>query len=97
MVTEARLIIEQVGLEVGNMEEVRVDSKHRIVLPEEVRKKSGIKAGSRLKVNLKDRSVVLTKNVEPEEFVEGMEGVLKEGSPVHVSEPLRLKEIWAML
>jgi AbrB family looped-hinge helix DNA binding protein len=72
-----------------------VDSKHRIVLPEEVRKKSGIKAGSRLKVNLKERSVILTKNVEPEEFVEGMEGFLEEGSSVHVSEPLKLKEIWA--
>jgi hypothetical protein len=31
----------------------------------------------------------------PKEFIETMEGLLKEGDPVPVSDPLKLKEIWA--
>ena len=78
------------------MEEVRVDSKHRIILPEDVRRESGIKPGSRLSVSVKGHSVILTKKVEPGEFVQRMEGVLKEGSRVPRSDPLKLKEIWSV-
>ncbi len=92
---KSKAYIEQVGLKVGQLEEVKVDSKHRVVLPEEVRQKSGIKAGSKLKVSVKAGSIVLTKNVQPSDFIERMEGLLKEGSPVHASDPLKLKEIWA--
>ena len=77
------------------MQEVTVDSKHRVVLPEEARKQSGIKAGSKLKVSVKDHAVVLTKKTEPSEFVRIMEGVIKKGSRVRASDPLKLKEIWA--
>ena len=76
-------------------EEVKVDSKHRVVLPEEVRKQSGIKAGSKLRVRVNGHAVVLTRNVRPREFIQSMEGVLKEGSKVRASDPLRLKEIWS--
>jgi AbrB family looped-hinge helix DNA binding protein len=77
------------------MQEVKVDSKHRVVLPEAVRKQSGIKAGSRLKVRVEGHSVVLTRNVEPREFIQIMEGILKERSKVGPSDPLKLKEIWS--
>ncbi len=46
-------------------------------------------------MKVKEGSIVLTKNVEPDEFVERMEGILKEDAPVQASEPLKLKEIWA--
>jgi AbrB family looped-hinge helix DNA binding protein len=75
------------------LHEVRVDSKHRVVLSEEIRQKSGIKAGSKLRVIVKGTSIVLAKNVEPNEFIGRMQGILKDGSPVHTSEPLKLKEI----
>ena len=77
------------------MEEVKVDAKKRIILPEDIRRKSGIKTGSKLRVTIKDGSVVLTKSVSPEQLVEGMEGMLKKDSPVSVSDPLKLKEIWS--
>ena len=75
------------------MEEVKVDSKHRVVLPEAIRRESGIKPGSRLRVSVDARSVVLTKEAEPEEFIQSMEGVVKEGSRVHRLDPIKLKEI----
>jgi bifunctional DNA-binding transcriptional regulator/antitoxin component of YhaV-PrlF toxin-antitoxin module len=77
------------------MDKVRVDSKKRVVLPDNVRRKSGIKVGSKLKARAKDGSIRLTKSISPDEFLASMEGILKEGSPVQVSDPLRLKEIWA--
>lgn len=77
------------------MQEVKVDSKHRVVLPEDIRQESGIEAGSKLKVSVKGHSVVLTKNVEPAEFIEKMEGVIRKGSRARASEPLKLKEIWS--
>jgi AbrB family looped-hinge helix DNA binding protein len=76
-------------------QEVKVDSKHRVVLPEGVRQEFGIEAGSKLKVSVKGRSVVLTKNVEPEEFIDRMEGVIRKGSRARISETLKLKEIWS--
>lgn len=79
------------------MQEVKVDSKHRVVLPEEARRQSGIKSGSKLKVSVRGHSVVLTRNVEPPEFIERMEGALKEGSRVPPADPLRIKEIWSKL
>jgi len=67
-----------VGIEVGILEETtRVDSKHRVVLPVAVRRRSGIRSGSKLKVTVKNRSIVMTKNVQPNEFIEKMEGILK--------------------
>ena len=80
----------------GKLEEVRVDSKHRIVLPEEIRRKSGVKIGSKIRVSTKDRSIILSKSIDADEFIGRMEGILKDGSLVHVSDPIKLKEIWAM-
>jgi len=76
------------------MSEVVVDSKGRIVIPEDVRKKLGLRSGSRVKVRVEQGAVVITKGVEAKEFIKEMEGFLKEGSPVQATDPLRLKEIW---
>ncbi len=75
-------------------ETAKVDSKHRVLLPEVVRRRSGIRSGSKLKVTVKNRTIVLTKNVQPDEFIQKMEGVLKNGTPVQLSDPLKLKDIW---
>jgi AbrB family looped-hinge helix DNA binding protein len=84
-----------VGTKVGILgETTRFDSKHRVVLPEAVRRRSGIRSGSKLKVTVKNRSIVMTKNVQPDEFIEKMEGILKKGSTVPVADPVKLKEIW---
>lgn len=74
--------------------EVRVDAKKRVLLPEDVRRKAGVKTGTRLRVSSKDGSIVLAKTVSAEDFVEKMEGSLKKGSPVEAADPLKLKEIW---
>jgi len=79
----------------GTLEEVKVDAKKRVILPEGVRRKSRIGTGSRLRVTTRDGSIILTKSISPEEFVSKMEGLLKDGSPVRVSDPLKLKEIWS--
>jgi AbrB family looped-hinge helix DNA binding protein len=76
------------------MEEVKVDAKKRVVLPDDVRRKAGVKTGTRLRVTSRDGAIVLMKSISPEEFVKKMEGSLKEGSPVRAADPLRLKEIW---
>ena len=83
------------GTESGTLEEVRVDAKKRVILPEDVRRKSGVKTGSRLMVSAKDGSTILTKSVSPEEFIQGMEGLLKDDSPVRATDPIKLKEIWS--
>ena len=77
-----------------SMEEATLDSKGRVVIPEKIRKKAGLVSGSKVKVRVEHKSVVVTRSVDPKEFIEEMEAILKEGSPVQASDPLKLKEIW---
>ncbi len=84
------------GTKSGKLEEVKVDAKKRIILPEGARRRLGVRTGSRLRVSTKDESIVITKGVSPEQFIEKMEGSLRDGSPVRVFDPLKLKEIWAI-
>ena len=77
------------------MEQVKIDAKGRLVIPERIRKELGVRKDSRLAVRTKHRSIIITKKVEPEEFIKTMEGFLKKNSPVQPSDPLKLKEIWA--
>lgn len=48
-----------------------------------------------MKVRVRGNSVVLTREVEPEEFIKKMEGILKKGTKIPASDPLKLKEIWS--
>lgn len=77
------------------MEQAKVDEKGRVVIPERIRQKVGVGKGSKIVVKAKHRSIVITKKIEPKEFNKSMEGFLKRGSPVQVSDPLKLKEIWS--
>jgi AbrB family looped-hinge helix DNA binding protein len=77
-----------------------MDSKGRIVIPEDVRKELGLKEGSRIRVRLEKSgisgasAVILTKSVGPDEFIKRAEGTLKRESRARAADPLRLKEIW---
>jgi len=79
---------------VGTMSQVTLDSKGRILIPENIRKKAGITAGSRVRVSVDDGVVIIRKSVGPEEFIRETKGVIKKGSPVKIVDPLKLKEIW---
>jgi AbrB family looped-hinge helix DNA binding protein len=92
---------EPVGLQVGfGLNEATMDSKGRIVIPEDVREELGLTEGSRVRLRLEKSSirggsaVVLTKSLGPDEFIERAEGALKKESRAKTADPLRLKEIW---
>ena len=76
--------------------ETTVDSKGRIVIPEEIRKELRLGEGSKLDVSITgaDHSIVIRSRVDPDSFVAFAEGFVKQGSPVKAGNPLRLKEIW---
>lgn len=76
------------------MSSITVDAKGRIIIPEELRKKLGIRKGTKVKVSLKQNQVIITSIVDPKKFIEKMEGCIKEGSRVENVDPLKLKEIW---
>lgn len=92
---------EDVGIKVGfELNEATMDSKGRIVIPEDVRKELGLNEGSRIRVRLEKSgtsggsAVMLTKSVGPDEFIKRMEGILKKESRAKAADPLQLKEIW---
>ncbi len=74
--------------------ENKLDSKGRLVIPEEVRRRVRVRPGSKLKIRTKNESIILTKSLRPIDFIKALEGVLKKGSAVESFDPLRLKEIW---
>lgn len=82
------------------MSEATVDSKGRIVIPEEIRRKLKMGDGTKVKITLEEDTdaksglVLIRKSMEPGKFIETTKGSIKKGSPVKVSDPLRLKEIW---
>ncbi len=59
-----------------------VDEKGRIILPEDVRKKLGMRKGSKVKVSLKGDKVVIASTINGKQFIDKMEGFIKEGSKV---------------
>jgi AbrB family looped-hinge helix DNA binding protein len=77
-----------------------MDSKGRIVIPEDVRKELGLNEGSKLRFRLEKSSfsggptVVMMKSIGPDEFIKRTEGALKKESRAKAVDPLRLKEIW---
>jgi AbrB family looped-hinge helix DNA binding protein len=70
------------------MNEATMDSKGRIVIPEDVRKELGLNEGSRIRVRLEKSSlsggsaVILTKSVGPDEFIKRTQGMLDRKSVV---------------
>jgi AbrB family looped-hinge helix DNA binding protein len=58
-----------------------VDSKGRIVLPQEVREQLGITPGTEVEVRNEDGKVVVEPEDDPDEILSRMERLVKEASP----------------
>lgn len=74
-----------------------IDGKGRIVIPRELREHLGMREGTRVRIVIDGKRVIMTKPIAPEEFVREMEGCIKEGSPIPLINPLQLKKIWEKL
>ncbi|MBO3800378.1 MAG: AbrB/MazE/SpoVT family DNA-binding domain-containing protein [Candidatus Brockarchaeota archaeon] len=75
-----------------SVEEVDVDDKERVLIPKEVRDKVGLKTGGKARMKVEDKRIIVMPPISPEEFIDEMEGCIKEGTPK--INPLKLKEIW---
>jgi AbrB family looped-hinge helix DNA binding protein len=62
-----------------------------VVLPKEVRKRLSLREGTKLKVGVEGRRIVISPRVEPEEFIREMEGFVREALR---ERPLEAKRIW---
>jgi len=71
-----------------------VDSKGRIVVPKQLRNEMRLSEGSRVSVQVDKERLVVSRAVEPDEFIVEMEGFVHAGSPVPFMDPLSLKRIW---
>ena len=76
----------------GKVEELPIDERGRLQLSRDVRRKLGIKGKGKVKVKIEDGGVRLTPPIPREQFIEYMDGFIKEGEPP--MDPKRLKEIW---
>jgi AbrB family looped-hinge helix DNA binding protein len=75
-----------VGIRVGMTESV-LDSKGRVLIPEEIRKKARLTAGSKVKLRLEgDDTLKITNSIPPKKFIEELEGEIKRGFRVKKEE-----------
>jgi AbrB family looped-hinge helix DNA binding protein len=91
----ARRIFPTVGINLGgkmSIEEVIVDNKGRILIPKEVRDKVGLQAGGKARLKIEKEKIIIMPPISPEDFINEMEGCIKEGTPS--INPLELKKIW---
>jgi AbrB family looped-hinge helix DNA binding protein len=77
--------VKHVPTESGNM--AKVDSKGRIVLPQELRDRLGISPGTEVEVREEDGRAVIEPEADPEEIVERMERLVAEASANRDAEP----------
>jgi len=75
-----------------SVEEVIVDDKGRVLIPKEARDRVGLKAGGKARLKVENERIIIMPPISPEEFIEEMEGCIREGTPT--IDPLKLKKIW---
>ncbi|MCP8317981.1 MAG: AbrB/MazE/SpoVT family DNA-binding domain-containing protein [archaeon] len=75
-------------------DEAILDKKGRIVIPRQLRDELGLSEGSKVRLMLSKEKIIVTKPLSPEEFINEMEGCIKEGSSIPKVNPLELKKIW---
>ena len=61
----------------------KVDSKGRVVLPQEVRDRLGITAGTEVEIHEEDGKAVVKPEDDPEQIIERMEQLVEETSSQH--------------
>ena len=91
----AKLIFSHGGNYTGgkmSTEEVTVDDKGRVLIPKEVRDKVGLRVGGKARLRIEKENIVIMPPISPEEFINEMEGCIREGTPT--INPLKLKKIW---
>lgn len=71
-----------------------VDEKGRIVVPKPLRNELRLNEGSRVRVQIEKQRLVVSRAVEPDEFIGEMEGFVQKGSQLPLVDPLSLKRIW---
>ena len=71
-----------------------VDEKGRIILPKRLRSGLGLVEGSQVSVELEDERLIVSKIMNPDEFIRDMEGFIKDNSTLPLADPLSLKRIW---
>ena len=76
------------------VEEAVIDKKGRIVIPAHLRQGLGLGEGAKVRLRLEEGKILIMKQVPPEDFIQEMEGCIKEGSPIPKINPLELKKIW---
>jgi len=85
-----------VGFKVGNssVAQSTLDKKGRIILPRPLRTALGLTEGTEVTVSLERDQLVVSRLVDPNDFIRDMEGFVKEGSTLPLVDPLSLKRIW---
>lgn len=84
------------GRKVGRFPLARsaVDHKGRIILPKPLRTDLGLIEGSEVSIRLEKQQLIVSKVVEPDEFIRDMEGFVGDDSALPLVDPLSLKKIW---
>jgi AbrB family looped-hinge helix DNA binding protein len=86
----------RVGFKVGNssVAQSTLDRKGRIILPKALRNALGLTEGTEVTVSLERDQLVVSRLVDPNDFIRDMEGFVKESSGLPLIDPLSLKRIW---
>jgi AbrB family looped-hinge helix DNA binding protein len=85
-----------VGFKVGepSVAQSTLDKKGRIILPRPLRTALGLTEGTKVTVSLERDQLVVSRLMDPRDFIREMEGFVKEGSTLPLVDPLSLKRIW---
>ncbi len=75
------------------MSETTLDSKGRVLIPENIRKKARLVGGSKVRVYIDNDIVMIRKRKDPHGFILENEGAIKKGSAVKMVDPIKLKKI----
>jgi AbrB family looped-hinge helix DNA binding protein len=75
-----------------NMGEAVIDGRGRIVIPNEIREELKLRPEQRLRVSTKGKELVLSPEVEADEFISQLKGCVR-GSRI---KPEDLKAIWGV-
>ena len=74
--------------------ETVVDEKGRIVIPQRLRERMGLREGAKIKLAVEKGKIRVVKPISSAKFIREMEGCVKEGSPIPKIDPLKLKRLW---
>ncbi|MBI2184261.1 MAG: AbrB/MazE/SpoVT family DNA-binding domain-containing protein [Thaumarchaeota archaeon] len=75
-------------------QEAVIDKKGRVVIPKQLREKLRLRNQTKVRLTLDDGKLIIAKTVTPEEFINKMEGCIKEDTLLPKTNPLDLKRIW---